>query len=308
MNDSKYICDFPPVVRIEPSATCNLSCIHCPTGTLGNPVKGNMKSDLFNKIIEEIKEYKLRVVVLYMGGEPFLNKDFFSMVEALKKINIPMVKTVSNGTLLNKEIINAIIKSDLDLIEFSLDGTSGTMNDFIRKKSSFETICENIKCLLDEKEKLESTLKVVISSTQFKNAKLESQRPNWLYETFQSYIDKKLLTINYVDAIKWSDMYVDSNVFDVKVDMNDKDSNFCDHVINTITIRHNGDIVPCCYDLTSQLIMGNVLDDKLKNIWNNQKYINLRKSIDSKNFISICKSCSVVNKNQYLVLKENIDA
>jgi len=49
------IVPFPKVIRIEPSATCNLSCIHCPTGSYSNPVKGIMSKELFLKIKNEIK-------------------------------------------------------------------------------------------------------------------------------------------------------------------------------------------------------------------------------------------------------------
>ena len=37
---------------------------------------------------------------------------------------------------------------------------------------------------------------------------------------------------------------------------------------NTITIRSNGDVVPCCYDLTSKLVMGNIRENSLAQIWN----------------------------------------
>ncbi len=300
--------EFPGVIRIEPSATCNLACIHCPTGTLGNPVKGNMTKELFLKIKEEIKEFNIRVAVLYMGGEPFINKNFFFMVEELKKINIPFIKTVTNGMLLNKKIINDIVNSGLDSIEISLDGNSSEINDFIRKNSNHQKVLDNLILLYEEKIKTNSKINITVSSTQFKkldkNNKLVSSPSHWIEKKLEKYINLKMLNINYVDAIKWSDMKIDNTVFDVVEDENDITSNSCDHVINTMTVRYNGDIVPCCYDLTSQLIMGNILEDKLSNIWNNNKYLKLRKSINNGKLFSICVDCSVVNKNKYLILKQ----
>lgn len=307
--NNKFVCKFPEVIRIEPSATCNLSCIHCPTGSYGNPVKGSMSKELFLKIKNEITDKKIRVAVLYTGGEPFINKDFFFMVKELKKINIPFVKTVSNGMLLNSSIISSIIESRLDSIEFSLDGTSSNMNDFIRKNSNHKKVVENIKELLEQKSLNSSNLKVSISSTQFKYFDeeniLKSAKSEWLEKEFKDYLDLGLININYVDAIEWSDMNLDRDIFDVAIDEDDKVTNSCDHITSTITIRANGEIVPCCYDLTSQLIMGNILDNKLEDIWNNSEYIRLRKSIYEEKFYSICKKCSVVNKNRFLILKQN---
>lgn len=308
MENNKYIYKFPEVIRIEPSATCNLSCIHCPTGTYKNPIKGNMTKKLFLQVKDEIAKEYIRVVVLYMGGEPFINKDFFFMVKELKKINIPFIKTVSNGMLLNEVMITDIVESNLDSIEFSLDGLTARMNDFIRKNSKHQVVIDNVKKLLELKILKNSNINISISSTQFKyidaDGVLKSSKSNWLEQEFKHYLDQGLIKINYTDAIKWSDMKLDTDIFDVIEDKTDKITNFCDHVINTFTIRYNGDIVPCCYDLTSQLIMGNIKNNTLKNIWNNDKYIKLRKSIYEKEFYSICKKCSVVNKNKFLVLKQ----
>lgn len=306
MSYNKYEYKFPELIRIEPSATCNLSCVHCPTGTYGNPIKGNMSKELFLKIKNEIKNYKIRVVVLYTGGEPFINKDFFFMVKELKEIGIPLIKTVSNGMLLNKEIIQNIIKSNLDEIEFSLDGIDSTMNNFIRKNSSYRKVIDNVKELLEEKLSNNSNLKVSIASTQFKyideDGMLRSRRPNWIEKEFIEYLD--ILNFNYVDAIKWSDMKLDGDIFETITDESDEVTNYCDHISSTITIRSNGDVVPCCYDLISKLVLGNTNTSNLKNIWNNMAYIKLRKSIDEKKFYSIYTSCSVVNKSNYLVLKK----
>ena len=127
---------FPKVLRIEPASKCNLGCVHCPTGTI-EMTRGVMSLEIFEKIILEIKKnvQHIKVIVLYHGGEPFLNKNFFYMLNEIKKINKDIfVKTVSNGTVLNEKIIKKIVESDLDLIEFSLDGQSAEDSEKIRKK------------------------------------------------------------------------------------------------------------------------------------------------------------------------------
>jgi hypothetical protein len=49
--------------------------------------------------------------------------------------------------------------------------------------------------------------------------------------------------------------------------------------------------------------MGNILEGSLADIWNGQKYSLLRKSVRSKNYISICATCAVVRAPVYLVPK-----
>ena len=69
---------FPKVLRIEPASKCNLACVHCPTGVI-EMARDVMKLEIFNKILIEIKKNKekIKTIVLYHGGEPFLNKNFF---------------------------------------------------------------------------------------------------------------------------------------------------------------------------------------------------------------------------------------
>jgi len=67
--------------------------------------------------------------------------------------------------------------------------------------------------------------------------------------------------------------------YELKVFPEDEESNYCDHVNNLMTIRSNGDVVACCYDLTSKLVMGNIMKEDPFEIWNNDDYQLLRESI-----------------------------
>ena len=127
---------LPQVVRIEPASVCNLKCIHCATGILEDKNRGVMSLETFEIVIKEIKALNPRVVVLYHGGEPFINKNIFNMIRQLKSCGIGFIKTVTNSTLLDQSMLLEIIQSRLDSIEFSLDGTSPEENDEMRGKVS----------------------------------------------------------------------------------------------------------------------------------------------------------------------------
>ena len=99
--------------------------------------------------------------------------------------------------------------------------------------------------------------------------------------------------------MRWPHMNVGDEYELAWADGENKD--FCDHTTATITVRSNGDIVPCCYDLTSQLVMGNVMDDELYSIFNGAKYRELRASIREKNYISSCQNCNTVRPNVYMI-------
>lgn len=65
-----------------------------------------------------------------------------------------------------------------------------------------------------------------------------------------------------------------------------------------LTIHWNGDVVMCCADFNGETILGNVMDDSLKNIWGSEKAEKIRKIIVSgKHFktFDICANCWDLN-------------
>ena len=167
---NKYILKFPKVIRFEPSSACNLACSNCPTGT-EKMARGVMREETFKLIVKNLKaniDYA-KVVVMYHGGEPFLNKRFVSMLKRVKEIdNTIFVKTTSNGMLLNDDIINGIIEYGLDIIEFSFTGDSIKINNSIRSGCSAKIVIGNIKKFIDKKKKFNSkNPQIVIVLTKF---------------------------------------------------------------------------------------------------------------------------------------------
>lgn len=295
---------LPKVLRIEPASNCNLSCSHCPTGTI-EMERDVMSDQIFYKILNEIDIHKkdIKVIVLYHGGEPLLNKKFFDMVKEIRKIsNDFFIKTVSNGMALNKINADKLIKSTINEIEFSLDGLSPTESENIRINSSSKRIINNILYLIDQKSLVNSNLNINIVSTQFLNSNISNindqikklKEPSWLKTIFKKNVKYKT---NF--AMKWPHMSVSKN-YKLKKTIGD-DINYCDHVINTLTVRADGSVVPCCYDLTSQLVMGNIKFQSLSEIFNSKNYNSLRKSINDKKYKSICKDCNTVRPPIYLV-------
>ena len=300
---------FPRVLRIEPASQCNLACSHCPTGTVDMD-RGIMGRDIFEKVLSEISANKdfIKVIVLYHGGEPFLNNNFYSMVARIKDIdNSIFIKTVSNGMTVSKKNAENILNSGIDHIEFSLDADSPEENQYFRVNSDTQKIIKNINGLIALK-KLRNAAKpeIYITNTQFLRDKNSTDHlgepvvPSWLEHLFGG--DVSGYKTNY--ALKWPHMG-NSGKFDFFKPVSGEDSNECDHVINTLTIRSDGLVVPCCFDLTSKLVMGNILEESLTDIWNGQKYLMLRESIKSLNYISICKTCAVVRPPVYLIPKRN---
>lgn len=288
---------FPKVIRIEPSSLCNLKCIHCPRGTYKKPIGKILGWFLFKKILKEIKQNIsfCKVAVLYHGGEPLLNKNLFKMILALKKAGIEKIKIDTNGLLLNKKNCKAIINSGLDVLFVSIDGDSEKQNLLIRN-SDFKIVSGNIKLLCQLKKELgKQNPSIIISNTVFS----ESKNKVFLVNCFNG-LD---VAIQTNQAIVWPNFFPNKKFFCIIEKFKEKQF-VCDHLENTLTIRANGDVVPCCYDLTSTCILGNIKKNSIKEIWNGKKLAALRKKINVGNKSKLCENCFVLGTGKFLVLKE----
>ncbi|MCK4695036.1 MAG: radical SAM protein, partial [Candidatus Cloacimonetes bacterium] len=144
---------FPPVVMIEPTNICNLKCPLCPSGngTLKRK-KGYMEFSTFKKVIDEIKD-KSFMVVLWNQGESYLNKDFLKMVKYASDNGLfTLASTNANIDLQTEETV----KSGLDSIIISLDGTTQETYNKYRVNGELNKVLENVKNLVKTKKKLKT--------------------------------------------------------------------------------------------------------------------------------------------------------
>ena len=300
---------FPGVIRIEPASACTLRCRHCPTGTVAMP-RGIMPWPTFEKIVADLEPHRdaLRVAVLYHGGEPLLNKEVFRMVEVLKSsLGIGFVKMVSNGMLLDQSCRDQILTCGIDSVEVSVDGRSPAENDHIRRGACFPQIAANVRSLLASRTATGSAKpQVILSSTQFldpdalsshaEEAPLAPPPPAWLLEAFVEAAPDEIKT---TWAMRWPEMAVEAPL--QVATQPGQPARYCDHLVSTLTIRWDGNVVPCCYDLTSSCVVGNVHAESLGDIWTGSRMAELRAAVAAGRPLAPCAHCSHLGPTRYLV-------
>ncbi len=131
-------------LQLEPTNKCNLKCSIC-WHTLGKIKNiGEMKFELFKKIVDQMKD--LSEIDFEGLGEPFLCKDIFKMMHYANQRGIN-TWTVSNGNLLGKRYSFEIVKSGLGKLRLSVDAQDPHVYKKIRKGGNIYRIMQNIKIL-----------------------------------------------------------------------------------------------------------------------------------------------------------------
>jgi MoaA/NifB/PqqE/SkfB family radical SAM enzyme len=129
---------------IEPTAYCNLDCRTCIRNNWDEPM-GNMSKAVFDRIIEGLKDFSPPPSVFFGGfGEPLFHPDIIDMVTRVKKLG-SYTELITNGTLLTRDVSQALVKAGLDMLWVSLDGATPESYSDIRLGAALPQILENLK-------------------------------------------------------------------------------------------------------------------------------------------------------------------
>lgn len=305
---------FPDVVRIEVTGLCNFKCIHCPTGTNPNN-RNHLSFENFNTIINQFRNSNFipRVVVLYHGGEPLLNQNLSKYITLLKDYGVSKTVITTNASLLTKEKAHELIIAGLDEMKVSFDGKDPLENDSIRINGNFNKHAYNVLRLLKIRDSLGSATPVVkVSNVQIYNKttllySIENKKslynaPQYLKDFFKE-IQNGIEFYSY-PAMVWPGYKKSDNFQELK--LNNEKPSYCSALFETFTILSNGNIVPCCYDLNADAVLGNIFENSFQKIWNGKLHSHFRKNFQKQEYPEICKRCLHVNQ-RYLYKNEPIN-
>lgn len=131
----------PEHVYLSLTTRCNLSCKMCGVYKYPSSTDDELSLQEIKDVILQIKKMKIWHLI-FSGGEPLLRKDFLAIAE-FASWNIKEVDVITNGVLFDDELIQQIIKLQLNHVTFSLDGLKST-NDKIRGSGVFDVVKKNI--------------------------------------------------------------------------------------------------------------------------------------------------------------------
>lgn len=112
---------------IKFTENCNSRCITC--GYWKNKYDDLISTQKAVSIIRELSEIGIKDIC-FSGGEPFLRKDFFEILNKMGNVRFRDIRVMTNGLLLD-EYYTEINASPITSLAVSIDGLEET-NDFIR--------------------------------------------------------------------------------------------------------------------------------------------------------------------------------
>ena len=298
-------------IVMEVFGGCNYTCQMCPQTNPGRGAsfKRKMPLDEFKRILDEIvPKHGNPQINLEGSGEPTMAKDLDKYVKVVKDKNLKCFM-YCNGAKLNGDFMKRVIDSGIDFIRFSIIGYS--RSEYIKwmNVDNFDLIKNNVLETKNYVEKSKSKCQISTYHLITDNKKIEYQLNN-----YKKNVINELGVLSYVWKMhNWSGNYDNSTNA-----RNGKIKKTCGRPFAPeLTIRSGGSIgktgavVPCCQTLgppnEEKSILGHLSDKSFEEIWNGDKYNNLRNAHKKSNFdlIDYCKNCDFLYEDPEVLIWSN---
>ncbi|SYZ73078.1 hypothetical protein TRIP_C21193 [Candidatus Zixiibacteriota bacterium] len=134
----------PEEVVWEITFACNMRCIHCGTSA-GKKRADELTTDEALNLIDELTGLGTRHITL-SGGEPLMREDWPLLAERIAKDGARPA-LITNGLLVNEEIVQKFERIGFDSIGVSFDGVEKTHNYIRQRNDSFGTAYGALKLM-----------------------------------------------------------------------------------------------------------------------------------------------------------------
>lgn len=273
---------------IEIINTCNLSCPFCPQN---KRVPRMMSAVEFEHALNQLAPYT-SLLHFHVLGEPLLHPLIGHFLDLCDKKQI-RVHIVTNGTLLNKCIINLHNKDALRSVSISLQSMCAT--------ASFEEFSDYLTSLINAIETFQESASPLFTfrlwnkgsesgKITYSDAIREIERHfniNSLVESLnlqRGCMLRPNISINTAEHFEWPHINDTSS---------ENTTGYCLGLKEQIGVLTDGTVIPCCLDHEGIINLGNLFTTPLQTILASDRTQTIKKSFQ-KNMIAeeLCKQCS----------------
>jgi len=278
----------PMGVEIEFTNRCNLSCIFCPNAS-HRRARGVMSPETLHVLACGIKDLEIADVTIGGFGEPLMDAGLPEKLDALRAgAGQAKISIVTNGVLLNGAIAERICRGRLaDSIHVSIDAEAGGPYADIHGADAFDAVVSNLKQL--NKLKLQHNLDKPAVHVRYKLVSAGIRR----YLRFVSVFSDIADAIHpYANLFQWPGSSMPKN----GVDLSRRGIKLaCGNLWKSARVNWNGDVVLCCQDYEGSVVLGNIREQSLLDIWNGDRIAKYRAAHLRGDFdrLGICRECQI---------------
>lgn len=244
---------YPRFLTIEPTNKCNLRCVFCECGqnALRRPT-GLMRFEDFKTALHKFPK-GLAVLYLNSWGESLLHPEIYDMIEYARAWS-NHITIDTNGNHMDPE---AVVRSGLHHIVFSVDGLTQESYERLRRGGNLEKVINNIRSVAEWKKRMNSphprvTFKFIVmkhNEAQIGPAETLSRELGADEFTLSMFTARSTADqmIGFLPTEERYSRYVRSDMEKGIVRVKYKThSNLCSWQWSGMTVYWDGSVYPCC--------------------------------------------------------------
>jgi len=301
----------PYQVVWELTLKCNLNCIHCGSSA-GKQRKDELSTEESLKLIKDLAEINSQEIC-FMGGEPFLRKEWYELGREVKNQGMKLL-FISNGYMINDNIISKLVKLKPYGVTISIDGATPKTHDKIRGvNGSFERCINSLNLLRDadlptavittvnkmnfeELPKLRDFLKGKNIAWQIQVGAPEGRFPEKITVSEDEFYSLGLFIADMQKKYSTKELPVIGahccGYFSKYIPHLGLSSgwNGCQAGISILSIKSNGDVIGCLSQ-PDKYIEGNIRNKSIIDVWNSPDAFSYNRNFKKENLGKNCRKC-----------------
>ncbi|HBA27656.1 MAG TPA: hypothetical protein DCY98_09760, partial [Nitrospinae bacterium] len=247
----------PLKVTIEITNACNSDCIMCPRQSMTRPVK-NMDFELYKKIIDDCGKAGVKIIQPFNFGEPLMHNRLGEFIRYAKEHTKSRIQISTNAALLNSEKAMELLNSGLDRINIDIDGFTKDTFEKVRKNLDFDRVVENTEKFIELKKKLNKHIFTTVSIINMDETSGEIAE-------FKRYWKPRVDRVLDVKYNTWTGSVENRNNF---INNSKRFNCPCKMLWDQMVILQDGKVALCCLDYDGKVIVGDMKNESILNIWN----------------------------------------
>ena len=290
MYQKAFLNRTPISVTIELLTKCNVNCRHC---YIPEHKSDGLSYEKVLEIFAQIRELGV-INVSLTGGEIFLRKDILNIVEVARSYGF-RVFLLSNGTLLNEEIVQKLSKCNVAEFSTTLFSMNPKIHDYItRQTGSHEKLLKNLQCL----KKYDIPVKIKMPLMSVNANCIDSVKDYADYNGFEYKVSPIIYpksdgnsdpTLYRISDRQLSQVLKKTDKIGRISNLQKSDNVPCKALFYAFSIDANGDVYPCNSFFYK---VGNIYQNTIQYIWNESEALKTIHSITTEDLFE-CKNCKV---------------
>jgi len=298
--------DMPSWIQIETTNRCNFSCEMCPRSLHKLPAE-DMPLDTFVELVDRLSLPPGSLITLFGLGEPLMHGEILAMVQEVKRRGYEAAFT-TNGVLLSDAVIGGILASSLDYLRISVDddgfGDSGGQlhraaavviertGALVRMRGALRhpEILWNVVASSASAPSIEGIIdrasEVGIDGVNIINLVPRFSALTPLPEDRRAEMFRQWHLRGRRRGIRIQSTFGDR--FGVRRFFHSRGRE-CPQLLAYAYVTLDGDVTPCCH--LPRLVMGNLREQSLREIWHGGRYRHFRTTYRSS---PTCRECRLL--------------